>query len=184
MLDLTDYMSDTPFKTSTFRFMATDNKDAKRDHYYTPHQIVNWRYSANPGSIESIEYFIHDISHIIDLYERGETAKLLKTDFGWKLTGVVSKRSDAAIMTELRTISIQEILCRDVLGRPAVDGDDSHGFWRQRLRKVRANPEFLRGRGAFQACVDEIVRKCEAKGTKGYLKTWKAACNFVETYRN
>lgn len=183
MLDLTDYMQETPFKNSTFRFAATDNKDEKRSFYYTPHQLTNWRYSSRPADIESIDNFVHDISHIIDLYERGETAKLLKVDFGWKLVGIGSKRTDAAIMTELRTITIQEILCRDVIGRQAVDEDDSHGFWRERLRKVRANPEFLRGRGAFQACVDDIVRKCEAKGTSGYLKTWKAACSFVKMHR-
>lgn len=181
MIDLTERVNGTPFKNSTYRFMATDNKDAKRDFYYTPEQITNWRYSSNPDSVSSMVNFVHDISHIIDLYQRGETAKLLKRDFGWKLVDINSKRSDAAIMTELRTITIQELLCQSILGTEPLE--DAHGFWRERLRHVRTNPEFLRGRGAFSACVDELTRKSERTGVDGYLKVWKAACGFVKQYR-
>lgn len=182
MQDLTDFMSRTPFKNSTFRFAATDNTDQKRDFYYTPYQITNWHYDEEPDCDNSIRNFVHDISHIIDLYKRGNTANLLKVDFGWRLSGRVEKRSDAAIMTELRTIAIQEMLCRDLLGHSF--GARAHDFWRIRLRKVRANPNFLRGRGAFDACVQDIIAKTEQMGVEGHLKVWKAACEFVKQHRD
>lgn len=181
MRDLTEYMSGTPFKNSTFRFVATDHKDIKRDFYYTPHQITNWHYDKNPQSMDSVRNFVHDISHIIDLYQRGETARLLRTDFGWKLMRRKDRLHSEAILTELRTITIQDALCKEHFGHTF--GRNAYNYWRHGMSKLREDPQFLRGRGAFDACVDEIIAKSEKTGVEGYMKVWKAACNFVAKHR-
>ena len=77
MRDITEIIDRTVLKTRTYQFVTTGKSDPALDNYYTPYKLTTWHFKNGPRNFESINMILHDITHIIDLYEHGEEHRLL-----------------------------------------------------------------------------------------------------------
>lgn len=180
MRNLTNIINQTPLKNSTFKFFATESHDETRDFYYTPYALVNWRFENNYLGY-SVNYFIHDISHMLDIYLRGKKEQLLKTDFGWTLTGDEDKVPHSFGYTELRTAVIQNLLRQKILKRPNISFNEPNNkrYWRS-----RCGADFLPGKKNWEAYTGKLYQEAQDNGVKFYLNKWQEICEYVKENRD
>lgn len=87
MKDLTHRFDGTPFENSTFKFLSTDTESERRFIGYTPNSITSWNCgNFDHYSKENASFFLHEMSHVIDMYKRNPT-RLLKENFGYSMSG-------------------------------------------------------------------------------------------------
>lgn len=181
MRNITKFFDNTPFKNETYQFMDIRKTDPyPEDGFYTPYRLLNWVYAKTAGNFESKNATVHDIAHIIDLYERGQQHRLLLSEFGWAIPEAGTKLTHGAQMTELRTATLQSFISDAIFG----NSFRSYGkpFMKRDFRKRCAVP-FLPTKKEWDAKCAEFFEKHYSLGLDYYAGVWSDACRFVKENR-
>lgn len=182
MRDISDEINKTPFATDTYQFLATGKNDSPMftAPYYTPHQMKTWWFKNKPRSFESVNHIFHDIGHVVDLFERGQKERLLQNEYGWGLYGPGSVVPVEWMITEMRVVTIQNLLTGVIYGKetnvnnPIFEAD----------YRARTGGKLLPTRKKYLAECDRLYKEVDDKGFNHYLRLWEAACEYVKRNRN
>lgn len=179
MKNITKVINSTPFKNKTYECIAMGSKDEHPDLFYTPYSLTNWWFKNEPRSFGSINMIIHDICHIIDLYESGKEHQLLQPDFGWKLQDGDEKIPNAWMMNEMKIITMQAFLTSRIFGKSHdVNSNDIIRDYRKRT----IDP-FLPTKKEWKEVTKRLLTHHENIGVLKYLKLWKQATSYVKHNR-
>jgi len=177
MKNITALIDKTPFKTRTYQFLATQKKSEHPGVFYTPYTITNWHFDNGPRSFTSFNNSLHDICHIIDLYQSGLEHRLLLPDFGWELQSD-RKLPNKYFMREMQVITMQSFLSTRIFGR----GSTCKSKEIKKIYRSRTIDPFLPGK-QWDRVVDYKMNLHADIGVVNYLKLWKAACEYVRKNR-
>lgn len=107
MQDVTTHFDVTPFNNTVFKFMSTDNMSESRFIGYRPATITSWNCGYyDHFSKENMSYIVHEMSHVIDMYQR-DKSRLLLDNFGYKMDGTINT---AGAKVECNVIAIQRTI--------------------------------------------------------------------------
>ncbi len=107
MLDISDFIRyHTPFKNDALSFLSTESISEAKHIGYNPKAIVTWNYGFyNPYSRENISYAMHEIGHVIEVFDR-KKHRLLQENYGYGMGADVTLNHTGA-MVEVRTVAYQ-----------------------------------------------------------------------------
>lgn len=183
MKDVTAMVDRTPFKNKTYTYYATGAKDDHPGTFYTPYSITNWHFYSYPTKFPSIYMLLHDMCHIIDLYQSGEEHRLLLPDFGWVLQDdnpePKLKLPAECFVRELSVITLQQMFAARIFDKhyPLPNNRSFKDSFRKRVYEP-----LLPGR-EWNRTTLKMRQDHEDFGVLNYLKVWKAACQYVKSNR-
>jgi len=184
MKDITYIFNATRLKNKTYKFYGTIQSDKDSGPYYTPHAIKNFGYKVRSTTRGSIWTSMHDVAHVVDLWDRAQTDRLLLEEFGWSLDKAFDgrhwPRND--LFKELRVLALQHFLCQNTFGwnRTKVNSAGNKRFLRG---KSKIKGDFLPTKKEWDDRFEKHLRHYERVGYDTYIDMWQKACAFVKLYR-
>lgn len=182
MKDITHIFNATPLKNNTYLFFATIESSPFIEPYYTVHYIKNFNYKGKSNSRKSLWTSIHDIAHVIDLWEHGHPERLMMTEFGWKLTERQAQWPLQDIYKELRVTVLQSFLCQNTFGWSR---EREHSKWSKRELRGRCKVKggFLPTKKEWDERVAKYRNHYENLGYEAVVRMWQEACQYVKDNR-
>lgn len=164
----------TPLEQNNYKLMTTTPVDSCKSPVYTMTRIRDWNYGYyKTDSLELREMFLHEICHVIEMYERdGGFDKLLKPNFGYKFAMIGAGLTKGALKTEAFVLSLQHLIAVDIFG------DSIEAF---------KSPAVING---FRISADVFAAMCDdaktlhiRRGLNYYYDNWQEACDRLIRYR-
>lgn len=164
---------------NTYDLVITDDDDYSgvAENIYTPSQITNWnqgRYVDTHADISNADMFLHEMSHIIDLFRRGKKKRLLKPEYGYTFGPMTID----TIRTEAWVMALQNCLCYNLFGECTYSytGAKSLELFQERIPELTKEKWY------------ELIRAAEKEiytsKLKAFYRDWQDACAFVKANRN
>lgn len=182
MRDITSLINNTKLKNSTYKFIGLN----KTTHsfsgpFYTPRVMTNFSARRTSTCFHSITTTLHDVSHIIDLYERGKECRLLQEEFGWPIRADNVKWTNSELNTEIRVLTLQSFLSENLFGKTE---DWVHGSYIKKIfRKRSITGDYLPTKREWDEAVAVYDKEIRSKKFSTYINIWKDACRYTKSNR-
>jgi hypothetical protein len=175
-------LSNTPFVNGTYDFYATTAKDKVVDqgHYYTPTTITGWRYKKYRRTAAKSNA-LHEISHIIDLYEREQKERLLKPNFGWALTNRDNSIPREWMMVEVGTVCIQKLITEAFVKAEFVAPIDDYEL--MDVYNSMTSTPFASTKREWRKIFKPVQERVNDNGLQYHLDIWEKASAYVRENR-
>lgn len=168
------YFDNTPLAQDTYCLCAPFEYYTEND-VYTPHSIATWNYGNyfEEDSVESLNMWLHEMCHVIELYHSNKKERLLMNNFGYE-AGIMTI---AGVKMEAWVISLQHLISKSFYGRIS-ENLTTAGIL-----------DIFNGRGVsvslfeWEALLAKYTRIHKKKGLTYYYETWQKACEYVKENR-
>lgn len=182
MRKINSIMNNTPFVNGTYDFYTTTTNDKVVDqgHYYTPTTITGWRYKSYER-IAAKANALHEISHIIDIYERNQKERLLKPNFGWKLYDRDNSVPREWMMVEVGTVCIQNLLTKKYSVNRYYDPVDDKVL--MKVYNSMTSTPFAATMKEWRKIFKPVQERVNDNGLQYHLDIWEAASAYVRENR-
>lgn len=182
MRNINNILSRTPFVNGTYNFYATTEKDKPppNSYYYTPYDITGWQFKKY-SQFSAKANALHEISHILDLYEREQYSRLLKPNFGWVLTNRDNSTPREWMMVEVAAVCIQNLLTKEYSTERYVDPVKDNEL-RKVYNSITSTP-FAKDMREWRKIFKPVYESVFDKGLEHYLDIWESASAYVRENR-
>lgn len=173
MRDVSYLFAETPLEQYDLRLLHPDSI-GEYEGSYTPERIQAWNFGYYPDDSEYVKMmFLHEMSHIIDLWLRNKQDHLLQADFGYPFGDMTT----GGLKFEMRAFSIQERLASNVFNHDAkvTSFDIVSGF--KGLSALGVNE------GNWKAMMSKELDKASRISTETYFEAWQHATSYIAAYR-
>lgn len=191
MRNITPIFNNSLLKNKTFKIYGTSYGDSYIESddeygesvYYSPYFLLSFGFDKHCDTRYNLHCLTHDIAHMIDLWEHGNEKRLLLNNFGWDITKDNAKWPRNDIFKELRTITLQGFLTKNVFGfdRELVYRPKVKVNFRRRVKPGQS--KFLPTKEKWDAKVAEYERHNERVGINNYIGMWQDLCMYVKANR-
>lgn len=169
------YFQDTPLEQDTFNLLAPFNPRTEEEGIYTPYSIATWNYSYyfKVDSIESLNMWMHEICHVIELYHSNKKKRILIKDFGYR-HGVMTI---AGVKMEAWVISLQNLMSKQLYGRISTNLTTEGILETFNDRGVTVT------NNEWEDMLKKYTKEHKKRGLAYYYDTWHKACKYVKENR-
>ncbi len=175
--DASSHFEGTGFDHQSYELHVADNFDRPKNHYwYTPKRITGFLIASDNYGVAGLDGLLHEMCHVIDLYERTQFSRLLKPNYGYIRTNF----SDIAAMTEIRVLTMQAIIGEEIFGKTAYNYQ--HPATKAEFRK-RATSPLLPTDEEWDAYTTGLITEQRANGVDYYRSIWNKASAYVAAKR-
>ena len=175
MKNVNHIFSKSPLDQSTLMLKHSELGDIVDSGFYTPWGITDWsRGYFDDSGLEAKNMFLHEICHVIDVYDRQMYERLLKNDYGLTFSGM----NLSGYKHEARVITMQHLISKHIFGEAT---------------NFHTQPSFTssfvqRGDGCITVdgwleLTQMYARRTAKKGVEYYYDLWNRACEFIKANR-